>query len=106
MSKDKIAKEELKKYIEKYMLEQNRPYNAQSIVSNLNKYQLRKTDCIQVLDGLVSEGVLVSKDYQTLRYYWLNQGFFSSFFFLRFTDLHLISSQREYLYVIGYPFRN
>jgi 26S proteasome regulatory subunit, ATPase 3, interacting protein len=62
-----------KDLVRDYMLEQNRPFNAVTIVANLHN-QVGKADATRILDGLVSEGVLQSKDYKSLRYYWANQG--------------------------------
>ena len=68
--------EEAKNLIKDYMISQNRPYNSGTVLSNL-KNQVGKADCTRILDNLVSEGVLMSKDYKKLRYYWANQGMFS-----------------------------
>ena len=71
---------EAKKLVKEYMLEQNRPFSAIAVTSNL-KNEVGKAEAVRILDGLVEEGVLESKDYKKFRYYWANQSLFFLFLF-------------------------
>ena len=75
-----IKGEKAKDLLKEYMVTQNRPFNAATIVSNLHN-QVGKTEAVKILDSLVEEGVLQSKDYKSLRYYWANQGTHVTFYF-------------------------
>uniref|UniRef100_A0A7S4NKJ7 Homologous-pairing protein 2 winged helix domain-containing protein n=1 Tax=Paramoeba aestuarina TaxID=180227 RepID=A0A7S4NKJ7_9EUKA len=72
-AKPKVVKgKEAKKLIQDYMVAQNRPFGAGIVQSNL-KNAVGKTETVRILDELVEEGVLESKDYKKFRYYWANQ---------------------------------
>ena len=81
--KKAASKENGKELVKDYLLKQNRPYNAITIGQNLHN-EVGKTDLAKFLDALVSEGVLMSKDYKKLRYYWPNQGIVEKRVFIEF----------------------
>ena len=67
-----VKGDEAKNVVKEYMLAQNRPFGAGDVSSNL-KNAVGKAEAVRVLDALVGEGVLDSKDYKKFRYYWANQ---------------------------------
>ena len=73
MSKAKEAEAPAK--ILKYMLDQNRPYSAIDILTNLHK-EFGKTCVQRTLDQLVAEGKLVEKTYGKQKIYVANQSHF------------------------------
>lgn len=78
MPPKKASKESGKELVKDYMLKQNRPYNAITVGQNLHN-EVGKGDVVKFLDALVDDGILMSKDYKKLRYYWPNQGIFQLF---------------------------
>ncbi|CDJ50666.1 TBPIP domain-containing protein, putative [Eimeria brunetti] len=60
-----------------YMRQQNRPYNLQLIFDNL-KRTIKKADLERLLDKLVEEGCLISKDFGKTRVFMYSQSQFAA----------------------------
>ena len=58
--------------VKEYMIKQNRPYSLQNVLDNMHGRIPRKI-CQTVLDELVNQKALQSKDYGKARIYLANQ---------------------------------
>tara|TARA_R110002050_G_scaffold105010_1_gene214452 strand:+ start:924 stop:1325 length:402 start_codon:yes stop_codon:yes gene_type:complete len=65
--------DEAREFILQYMQEQNKPFNAATLLPNFNG-QVGKAEATRILETLAEEEFLSFKDYKKLRFYFYNQG--------------------------------
>jgi len=57
------------------MEKNNRPYSVQNLLDNF-QYQLKRTQCMKIMDLLVESSILTCKDYGKAKVYLINQDLF------------------------------
>lgn len=72
----KLKESDLKKQISEYLMDQNRPFSANEILSNMH-LDCGKTAFTRALDFLVSEGKAKEKTYGKQKVYFINQDLFN-----------------------------
>eukprot|EP01098_Paradermamoeba_levis_P005720 TRINITY_DN2398_c0_g1_i1.p1 TRINITY_DN2398_c0_g1~~TRINITY_DN2398_c0_g1_i1.p1 ORF type:complete len:228 (-),score=66.07 TRINITY_DN2398_c0_g1_i1:135-818(-) len=70
--KTKKSDNDAEEQIWEYMRKQNRPYNIQTLVTNLHE-SVSKKQAETVLDALVKKGKITEKEFGKTKIYWSNQ---------------------------------